>query len=56
MEKTGRPGEGRRGKYLEKGNIWSVEQKRNGEGKGATYLISGAKEERGRKRRKMFGQ
>ena len=45
MEKTGRPGEGRRGKYLEKGNIWSVEQKRNGEGKDGKCLVSEAKYE-----------
>ena len=32
-------GERKRGKYLEKGNIWSVEQKRNREGtKGGKYL------------------
>ena len=33
--------ESKEGKYLEKDNIWSVEENKIGEGKGGKYLIGG---------------
>ena len=49
-------GEGKGGKYLEKGNIFNFfsEEKKNGEGKGGQILVKENIFLRRRKRRKIF--
>ena len=43
-------------KHLEKGNIWSAEEKKNGEGKGGKYLVLRGGKIWTQKRSKIFGE